>query len=183
VEDFNNEGIRLRYSVEYSLGIPVIEEVVGEILKEKMKNTIDCMLGAIKDQLGVSKAEDRKYERYPVNTSAILQINNMEVQANFDNFSQGGMKFSLSDPLFSNEALLTIDGVQVAADLRFNETHRTIARAIFRSTLSEVQLERALHFLMVQTLHSKPYKIPEDEENCHLSTEEESLKLSEVTYQ
>ena len=37
VEDFNNEGIKLRYCVDYSLGIPVIEEVVGEVLKEKMK--------------------------------------------------------------------------------------------------------------------------------------------------
>jgi Oligoketide cyclase/lipid transport protein len=183
VEDFNNEGIKLRYCLDYSLGIPVIEEVVGEVLKEKMKSNIDFMLNAIKAHLDASKAEDRKHERYPVNASATLQINNVEVKANIDNLSQGGMKFSLSDPLASNEALLTIDGVQVAADLRFHETHHTIARAIFRSTLSEVQLERALHFLMVQTLHSKPYKIPEHEESGHLSAEEKSLRLSEVTYQ
>jgi Oligoketide cyclase/lipid transport protein len=183
VEDFNNEGIKLRYCLDYSLGIPVIEEVVGEVLKEKMKSNIDFMLNAIKAHLDAPKAEDRKHERYPVNACATLQINNVEVKANIDNFSQGGMKFSLSDPLASNEALLTIDGVQVAADLRFHETHRTIARAIFRSTLSEVQLERALHFLMVKTLHSKPYKIPEHEESGHLSAEEKSLRLSEVTYQ
>lgn len=182
VEDFNNQGIKLSYFVEYSLGIPVIEEVVGEILKEKMKNNIDYMLGAIKARLDVPKAEDRKHERYPVNASAMLQINNVEVKANIDNFSQGGMKFSLSDALSSNEALVTIDGVQVTADLRYNEPHRNVARAIFRNTLSELQLERALNFLMIQTLHAKPDKVAEQDTTEHLSVEEENLRLSEVTY-
>jgi ribosome-associated toxin RatA of RatAB toxin-antitoxin module len=182
VEDFNNEGIKLRYCVDYSLGIPVIEEVVGDVLKGKMKSTIDCMLIAIKDHLEKQKTEDRKHERYPVNACAILNINNEDFQANVDNFSPGGMKFSLSGPLAAHEALLTIDGVQVQADLQFSEPYRTSARAIFRQMLSEVQMERALHFLMTQNMVSRGYKIAGPEENGPLSTEED-LRLSEVTYQ
>ena len=183
VEDFNNEGIKLHYSVDYSLGIPVIEEVVGDVLKEKMKNNIDFMISAIKNRLDNPKAEDRKHERYPVNVCAVLGINNTNIQAKVDNFSQGGMKFSVNGPLAGQEAQLTIDGVQVAADLHFNGPHRTIARAIFRQALSEVQFERALHFLMTENMRSQAYKIVQPEENDHLSTVEESLRLSEVTYQ
>jgi ribosome-associated toxin RatA of RatAB toxin-antitoxin module len=182
VEDFNNEGIKLRYSVDYSLGIPVIEEVLGDILKEKMKGNIDLMINAIKRHLDKPKAEDRRHERFPVKVCAHMSINASEVRANVDNFSQGGMKFSVGNPLAMNEAFLSIDGVQVGAELHFSGPHRTIARAIFRQTLSDVQFERAMRFLMTENMRSQDYKITGPEENDRLSAEED-LKLTEVTYQ
>ena len=141
------------------------------------------MISAIKLHLDKPMAEDRRHERRPVNVCATLGINNKGVLAKVDNFSPGGMKFSLNGPLAGQEALLTIDGVQVAADLHFNEPHRTIARAIFRQTLSNVQFERALHFLMTENIQPQAYKIEKPEDNDHLSKVEESLRLSEVTYQ
>jgi hypothetical protein len=36
---------------------------------------------------------------------------------------------------------------------------------------------------MTENMHSQAYKIEKPEENDHLSTEEESYRLSEVNYQ
>jgi ribosome-associated toxin RatA of RatAB toxin-antitoxin module len=47
-----SEGqIYLKLLVEYKLGIPVIEEVLGPILKEKVRANSEAMLGAIVSQL------------------------------------------------------------------------------------------------------------------------------------
>jgi ribosome-associated toxin RatA of RatAB toxin-antitoxin module len=44
-------GVRLALTVEYRLGIPVIEEVLGPILKEKVKANSEAMLEAIAGRL------------------------------------------------------------------------------------------------------------------------------------
>jgi ribosome-associated toxin RatA of RatAB toxin-antitoxin module len=46
-----DEEVRLELAVEYRLGIPVIEEVLGPILKEKVAGNSRAMLEAIAGQL------------------------------------------------------------------------------------------------------------------------------------
>ena len=43
--------LRIRCSVTYDLGIPVIDEVLGHILEEKMSTNLRAMLLAIRDRL------------------------------------------------------------------------------------------------------------------------------------
>jgi ribosome-associated toxin RatA of RatAB toxin-antitoxin module len=45
------DGVRLELAVDYRLGIPVIEEVLGPILKEKVEANSVAMLEAIAGQL------------------------------------------------------------------------------------------------------------------------------------
>lgn len=47
----SNGRIFLNLLIEYKLGIPIIEEVLGPILKEKIKTNSDMMLKAIADRL------------------------------------------------------------------------------------------------------------------------------------
>jgi ribosome-associated toxin RatA of RatAB toxin-antitoxin module len=46
-----DEQVRLQLRVEYRLGIPVIEEVLGPILKEKVTANSQAMLAAIAERL------------------------------------------------------------------------------------------------------------------------------------
>jgi len=51
IEDYDKGGIKIISNIEYDLGIPVLEEVLGSILKEKMIVNIDIMLNSIKNKL------------------------------------------------------------------------------------------------------------------------------------
>jgi ribosome-associated toxin RatA of RatAB toxin-antitoxin module len=48
----SDDGVRLNLVIEYRLGIPVIEEVLGPILKEKVAANSTSMLEAIAAQIG-----------------------------------------------------------------------------------------------------------------------------------
>ena len=51
IENYNHRGIKISFEVDYSLGIPVIEEVLGPVLKQKMKGNIDSMIKSVKEEL------------------------------------------------------------------------------------------------------------------------------------
>ena len=150
VEDYNNEGIKLRYCVKYILGIPVIEDVVGTVLKDKMEKNMGHMLEAVSRELEKSRNEDRKHERYPVKAYATITINDREFRSNVANISRGGMMFSPSATIASSEASVSIDNVVIKAELQWNEPTRTVARAIFKEEISGSNLERALRWLMTK---------------------------------
>jgi ribosome-associated toxin RatA of RatAB toxin-antitoxin module len=48
-------GMKIKFSVEYYLGIPVLEDSLGPILKEKMQSNIDEMLSDIEKRITMSE--------------------------------------------------------------------------------------------------------------------------------
>jgi ribosome-associated toxin RatA of RatAB toxin-antitoxin module len=175
VEDYNNEGIKLRFCIKYTLGIPVIEDVVGAVLKEKMEKNMGHMLEAVSRELEKSRSEGRKHERYPIKAYATITINDREFRTNVANISRGGMMFSSGTAVATSEAKVSIDNVVIKAELHWNEPSRTVARAIFRDEISESNLERALRWLM--TKNARFHERKSVEKDVVLESENKSVSV------
>ena len=93
IEEYQSQGIKIYYELDYNLGIPVIENTLGHILKNKMQTNINYILSAIKKQLEQQQVEGRKYKRVKIADYNELQINNKIIQAYIVNISQGGICF------------------------------------------------------------------------------------------
>jgi ribosome-associated toxin RatA of RatAB toxin-antitoxin module len=155
VEDYNNEGIKLDYSIDYNLGIPVIEEVVGDVLKEKMKNNIDSMMQSIADELIKSmRVEERRYPRNVISKFNNISLNGKDMRPYIFNISRQGMMFASNTRFNSSEALFTIDEVQIKADLLFDTDSTNKTRAIFQREIRQDELDHILIYLLTKNIRS-----------------------------
>ncbi len=113
IEDGKNEGIQLSYTLEYRLGIPVIEENVGEVLKEKMQCYVTSVVNNHCDHLQTGIREERRFKRVGLNRRCPLIINGHEFEAHVMNFSRGGMMVGLGKE-FPGTDLLPRSQFQIA---------------------------------------------------------------------
>jgi ribosome-associated toxin RatA of RatAB toxin-antitoxin module len=141
VEDFQNEGIKIYFSIDYNLGIPVIEEVLGHILKEKMKTNIDSMIHAIKDELTKSQDDDRKYKRYNIGKYNNLNLNGRDVRAFIVNVSQKGMMFYYDGEFDAQNISVRTSGLSIEAEALFNDLKHKNIRIIFKEAIGDQQIE------------------------------------------
>ena len=155
VEDFHGEGIRLEYSMNYHLGIPVIEEVVGDVLQEKMKKNADSMVQAIKDELDKpGRAEERACPRIPISQYNTFFLNGREIRAHVCNISRKGMMFATGAGLHSGEALFIIDGVAIGAEMLCDPVMPDKFRAIFQKEIRQDELDHLIEYLATKNIRS-----------------------------
>lgn len=147
VEDFQNEGIKIYFTIDYNLGIPVIEEVLGHILKEKMKTNIDSMIHAIKEELTRSQVDDRKYPRHNIGKYSNIKLNGKDIRAYVVNVSQKGMMFYYDGLFDAAQVAVKIGEIAFDAEPLFNDLKHKNCRLIFKEALSEPNMGK-----MVQTL-------------------------------
>jgi len=147
VENFQNEGIKIFFTIEYDLGIPVIEEVLGHILKEKMKTNIDSMIHAIKEELTKSQDDDRKYPRYNIGKYNNISLNNKLVRAFIVNVSKKGMMFYYDGEFDAQNILVKIQDIALEAEALFNDLKHKNIRIIFKQIITQTQLESLVGFL------------------------------------
>lgn len=140
VEDYQNEGIKIYFTVEYNLGIPVIEEVLGHILKEKMKTNIDSMIHAIKEELTRTQADDRKYTRFNIGRYNTVNMNGKDIRAYIVNISQKGMMFYYDGLFDAQEIMIKINDVSIDAELLFNDLKHKNCRLIFKTAVDEAAM-------------------------------------------
>jgi len=150
VEDFQNEGIKIYFTVDYNLGIPVIEEVLGHILKEKMKTNIDSMIHAIKDELTRAQVDDRKYPRIPIGRYSNIVLNGKDIRAYTVNISRKGMMFYYDGLFDAQEVQVKIDGIVIEAELLFNDLKHKNCRLIFKEAVGDTQI-RELEKILTTT--------------------------------
>jgi ribosome-associated toxin RatA of RatAB toxin-antitoxin module len=91
ITDSSNTGIKITFEIEYNLGIPVIEEVLGAILRGKMKSNMEKMVGAIKKELTSSAIDERRFPRAIINKCFTCRQNGVEHDLSIINLSAGGM--------------------------------------------------------------------------------------------
>jgi ribosome-associated toxin RatA of RatAB toxin-antitoxin module len=84
-------GIALRFEIQYNLGIPVIEEVLGHILKDKMKTNIDKMVAAVKKELCGTMIDERKYPRHFIGRPCSCSFKGTPLMLFILDLSAGGM--------------------------------------------------------------------------------------------
>ncbi|HUI90645.1 MAG TPA: SRPBCC family protein [Chitinivibrionales bacterium] len=147
VEDFQNEGIKIYFSIDYNLGIPVIEEVLGHILKEKMKTNIDSMIHAIKEELTRTQADDRKFRRFNVGRYNNINLNGKDIRAYVVNISQMGMMFYYDGEFDAANVTVKIGNMVIEAESLFNDLKHKNSRIIFKKAVSVQQIEEMVKLL------------------------------------
>ncbi|MBN2036735.1 MAG: SRPBCC family protein [Chitinispirillaceae bacterium] len=99
ITDSGESGIKISFEIEYNLGIPVIEEVLGDILREKMKSNMEKMLNAITKSLGAQSKDERIHPRYPINRQHAASMSGDEYDLFVHNLSARGMMVRCSQAI------------------------------------------------------------------------------------
>ena len=156
IETVINEGIRISFTVDYNLGIPVIEEVLGHILKEKMKSNIDSMIQAVKNTLAKEEIEERVSQRFYLGTHHNITINGNSIRATVLNFSQGGMMIKYDGKLDPLSASVKINGNIIDSEIILHDLKRKNYRIIFKDILTEEDTDK-----LVKILSHEPQQVQE----------------------
>ncbi len=150
IENNNHDGIKILFSIDYNLGIPVIEEVLGRILKGKMKSNIDSMIAAIKKSLE-EQLEERYYERVALDTHHNITVNGNSIRATIVDVSQGGMMINYDGKLDLLNATVKINGEIIDCEIILNDLKRKNYRIVFKNILNEQQTEKIIKILSSET--------------------------------
>jgi ribosome-associated toxin RatA of RatAB toxin-antitoxin module len=111
IKDCVDSGISIRFEIQYNLGIPVIEEVLGRILHDKMKSNIDKMMDAVKKELCSKAHDERRYPRHAIGKNHACMLNNRPVSLFLINFSAGGMMTHFAPDIAKNGQICLADTV------------------------------------------------------------------------
>ncbi len=153
IEDHNGEGIKLNYSVDYHLGIPVIDEVVGDIFQEKMKKNIDSMVQSVTDELvRPIRIDERKHPRAVISQYNTMVVNGRTLRLKILNISRQGMMFAPHRKITPGEAVFAIDGLAIAAEVHSSAESPNKSRAVFKRELRQDELDQTVHYLTTKNI-------------------------------
>ncbi len=150
IENYNNEGIRIKFSIDYNLGIPVIEEVLGHILKEKMKNNIDSMIAAV-EKLLQEQIEERKFERFTVDKHHNLTINDKILRTSIIDVSRGGMMIKFDGKIDVINAPVKINGTMIESEIILDDVKKKNYRIVFNDTLTDEDTQKLVSLFSRET--------------------------------
>jgi ribosome-associated toxin RatA of RatAB toxin-antitoxin module len=139
IKDNLESGINIRFEIQYNLGIPVIEEVLGTVLHDKMKANIDKMLAAIGKELSTTGHEERRYPRRAIGRCIACSYDNKPLRPFILNISAGGMMTRFV-PGITRGATLDIASALIAVEEVLPDEHANQCRFIFSNQLEEAQL-------------------------------------------
>jgi ribosome-associated toxin RatA of RatAB toxin-antitoxin module len=157
IEEYQNQGIKLYYEIDYNLGVPVIENVFGHILKNKMETNINYILSAIKRQLVQQQVEGRKYRRFKIAGYNALLINNEIIQVYIINISRGGIWFCYETDFSYNTLTITLGEYQIEAKCLYNDISYKNTRLIFKQPLSKTTFANILEKLSHKSTHMREF--------------------------
>ena len=96
-------GIRLTCSLNFELGIPVIEEHCGDILKEKFQHYINSIVEHHSGTFKKRSVDERRFKRVRVDRFHSFFINGRTIEAKVLDFSCGGMSICLTKGMLGTE--------------------------------------------------------------------------------
>ena len=152
IRDNIDNGIAIDFEIKYNLGIPVIEEVLGHILKDKMKTNIDKMMAAVRKELCGAHGDERKYPRHAIGRSHVCAYKGTILNLFVLNISEGGMMtrfvpgISGAGPMDIASALLEVAAVHA------DETADR-CRFVFRESIDNAFLKQ-----LMSTLAAEPQR-------------------------
>ncbi len=153
IENHNHEGISIHFTIDYNLGIPVIEEVLGHILEEKMKSNMETMITSVKNSLVSEEIDERRYQRHSVETHHTIKVNGSSVRASIVNISRGGMMIEYDDKLDLLDATVKINGTTIDSKIILNEVKKKNYRIVFKELVTEEELNKLITILSHETRH------------------------------
>jgi ribosome-associated toxin RatA of RatAB toxin-antitoxin module len=148
ISDNGNDGIAIRFEIQYNLGIPVIEEVLGHILKDKMKTNIDKMMAAVKKELCGAVIDERKYPRYIIEQPYTCSFKGTPLMPFVLNISAGGMMTRFV-PGINGAGALDIASAPVEVATIYADETADRCRFVFREAIDDALLKHLTSHLAV----------------------------------
>ena len=143
IADGPTEGIKVSYSLEYELGIPVIEENCRDILMAKMQHYIDSLVEKHCLHIGKRATEERRFKRFKLNRPCSFTIGGRTVEADILDVSRGGMRIHLSKGMFGTDPLrqtqLQFATIQSLGRFALDHGYRA-HRIVFNEPLDQSQI-------------------------------------------
>ena len=159
VEDHNGEGIELGYRFDYDLGIPVIEENVGPILKAKMQTNIDTIVQSLAARLHGASVEERALPRIAIGCYNTMSLDGKSIRAKIINIGKRGMMFDYGVAPQSREVSLCIDDMALQAELYPIGPSGERVRAVFQKEMSSEDLQHCVQFFTTKNQRSHDRKM------------------------
>jgi len=144
-----DSGITIHFEIQYNLGIPVIEEVLGHILQEKMKTNIDKMMAAVKKELCGAELDERKHPRHAIGRSHACSYNSTPYSLFVLNISAGGMMTRFVPGISGSGDMNIASAVFDIAAVYPDETADR-CRFVFRQTLDDALLKHLVSHLAAE---------------------------------
>ena len=139
--------IKLKLEFDYFLGIPVLEDLMSNVIKEKMQRFADSMINTHSNYVQSHSKNTRKTERFLVNSNKQITIDGRAVEAHIINISTGGVMFTLSNGMIlssgKKELKIVVDTLQITGNLQ-HESFSKVYRIVFAEKLSEETLKSLL---------------------------------------
>jgi ribosome-associated toxin RatA of RatAB toxin-antitoxin module len=180
IRDSVDSGIHIRFEIQYNLGIPVIEEVLGHILHEKMKSNIEKMMTAIKRELNAKADNERRHERHPIGSSQVGRINGRPIKPFLINLSSGGMMTQFL-PGISGECTLSFGALDLDIKAVYSSEPQNRSHLLFRRPLEATMLKTLLSRFTLASGRFRPSATGPQEALVFGNDQEVPIRLIDLT--
>ncbi|MFC1584032.1 type II toxin-antitoxin system RatA family toxin [Fibrobacterota bacterium] len=146
IETREGESKKIHCEVNYLLGIPVIEEVLGDVLKEKMTRHLQSMLDALRKKLCGDEIEKRRYRRFRIGRSKKILCQNRAVEAFVVDLSRKGALLNYHDDFSMEGDSITLGDVTVKVEKMHKDEQKGSSRVIFKDAIAAEQLNEIIQW-------------------------------------
>jgi ribosome-associated toxin RatA of RatAB toxin-antitoxin module len=153
IENFKNIGIKIFFDIKYRLGIPVLEEHVGPILKNKIKTFMSSILNYIKTKLLNLQQEERKSERINIGKFFPITLNDTPVRAFILNISKKGIMFEYDEKLNFYHLSLKIGNIFIQYGKLSHELKSRNYRIVFKNPINPTDFNNLINILQKQIIY------------------------------
>jgi len=147
IEDNDDGSIKIKHKLQYELGIPVIEEVLGEILKEKMMNNMISMLKAIKENVADSSYDERRFERKRMSAFTTLTVGEKHYRVEVLDLSKEAMRIKSHEFFNTTSGSLELGGVNIEVGEMKTDSDGKTTRIMFAHNLNEENMQNLAGYL------------------------------------
>lgn len=155
IADHMGSGIKVGLNVSFNMGIPIIDDMLGDGLCDRMRESMESMLSDFSRELRNHQTEDRRFERFPVLGRVSVDLGGIDLDAFLVNFSAGGM-------MFRYRSMAEFNSTSVS-EIRFGgfsfpiaHVHHDLSRRSIRVAFSRMQTSKAIEAVLATVERSVP---------------------------
>jgi ribosome-associated toxin RatA of RatAB toxin-antitoxin module len=138
-----NNHLKIHLQIEYSIGLPAVEDSRSNICKVLFQNFADSLVNWHYQKFNGYNKDTRDTLRYPVNSKKEITIGSRPAEVNILDFSRSGIKFFIKNPVSeipsAAEAEITIGKVRIFGKF-FPDPFYSTCRMVFKNGLSDEQM-------------------------------------------
>lgn len=160
-----SQGVDIDINFDYRLGIPVLEDMIVDTLRYKMKNTFESILQGHAAVLSSGARDDRRFSRISIRKTVQLGVNGRNLHVFVQNISQGGIYVELEKGMLyadHSDVIFSIEGLRLQGKIHFEYGETNHARMIFTNPISQRELDRIIYIWQLKSSHNHFNMVHED---------------------